>query len=225
MTSWFSLNNPSDQPLPSISAIDLAFTEAATARIVVARVQFYPAAMRRAPRAGESDKVAIPLFLACTDRDWDPFDDDARHTDNEFDRAAGMKLPPVEARSLEELRAHEIARIGANTFEIDGTILPPSHVPRSIAGRDDVFLIGAATTWFSLPQRRFLENARYPLLVFRGRAQWAACVVPAWFWNPTAYAQRQHFTSSHVKWPLRLALRFADRLPRKLPWPPYELPS
>jgi hypothetical protein len=201
------------------------FPTRATARIVVARVQFYPAAMARAPRAGESDELAIPLFLASTDREWGPFDDDARRADNVFDRAAGMKLPPVEARSIEELRAHEMARIGANTLETDGTILPPSHVPPSIAGRDDVFLIGAATNWFSLPQRRFFETARYPLQVFRGRAQWAACVVPAWFWNPTAYAQRQHFTSSYVKWPLRTALRFADRLPRNLPWPPYELPA
>jgi len=251
MTSWSSPNDPPAQPLPSSSSLDRAFTEAkldtvllsmapamarllparfwfpqrSTARIVVARVQFYPAAMGRAPRDGESDSLAIPLFLGCTDPEWDPFDDDARHTDNVFDRAAGMKLPPVEARSPEEMRAHEMARIGANTLVVDGTILPPSHVPRSIAGRDDVFLIGAASNWFSLPERRFLEDARYPLLVFRGRAQWAACVVPAWFWNPTAYAQRQHFMSSCVKWPLRTALRFADRLPRALPWPPYELPA
>src|SRR5262249_59754931 len=117
-----------------------------------------------------------------------------------------------------EGQGHEVARVGVNPRVTDDTILPPCHVPRSIAGRDDVFLIGAAINWFSLPQRRFLETARYPLLVFRGRAQWAACVVPAWFWNPTAYAQRQHFTSSYVKWPLRTALRFADRLPRDLPW-------
>jgi hypothetical protein len=63
------------------------------------------------------------------------------------------------------------ARIGVNTLATDGTILPPCHMRRSIAGRDDMFLIGAATSWFSLPQRRIIETARYPLLVFRGRAQ------------------------------------------------------
>jgi hypothetical protein len=49
--------------------------------------------------------------------------------------------------------------------------------------------------------------------------------VPAWFWNPTAYAQRRRFTLSCVRWPLSAALHFADHLPRDLPWPPYELPA
>lgn len=249
MDSSFSLNDPLAHPLPPIAALDLAFAKAkfdaallsmapqmawllpvsfwfparATARIVVARVQFYPADMAHAPRAGESDAMAIPLFLASTDSEWDPFAENARRADNVFDRAAGLKMPPVEASSIDESRAHEMARIGASTLETDGTILPPCHVPRSIVGRDDVFLIGAATNWLSLPQRKFFDTARYPLLVFRGRAQWAACVLPAWFWNPTAYAQRQSFTSSLVKWPLRTARRFADRLPGNVPWSPYEL--
>jgi hypothetical protein len=250
MTFSSSQNDPSANPLSLITALDLAFTESkldaaiqsmapmlgrflpvpfwfparATARIVVARVQFYPTAMMRPPRAGAFDNLAIPLFVASTDRGWDPFDEDGRRIDNVFDRAAGVKLPPVEARSIEERQVLQMAKIGFNTLATDGTILPPCHVPRSIAGRDDVFLIGAGANWFSLPQRRIIETARYPLLVFRGRAQWAACLVPAWFWNPIAYAQRRHFTASNVRWPLSPAVGFSYRLPRNLLWPPYELP-
>jgi hypothetical protein len=46
-----------------------------------------------------------------------------------FDRAAGMKLPRVEARSIEEPRAYEMPRIGVNTLATDGAILPPCHRP------------------------------------------------------------------------------------------------
>ncbi len=38
----------------------------------ILRVQFYPASMACAPRAGEADELVIPLFLATTDREWDP---------------------------------------------------------------------------------------------------------------------------------------------------------
>jgi len=237
-------------PLPSIAELDIEFAEAkldaalrsmatlwtrflpvsfwfparATARIVVARVQFYPAGMAHAPRANECDELAIPLFLASTERDWDPFGYHALRADNVFDRAAGMKFPPVEARTIEEREAHEMARIGVGTLISDRTILPPCHVPRSISGCDDLFLIGAMTNWYSLPQRQFLETARYPLLVFRGRAQWAAWVMPAWFWNPPAYAQCQRFPTPYMKWPLHGAKLLADHLPGDLPWTPVELP-
>src|SRR6187431_3306868 len=111
------MHDPSDDPHPLITELDFEFAEAkldaalrwmaplmtrllpvsfwfperATAHIVVARVQFYPALMAHAPFPGDADEPAIPLFLASSDPDWDPFDHDARRADNVFDRAAGMK--------------------------------------------------------------------------------------------------------------------------------------
>ena len=165
--------DPSQDPTPDVAQLDLPFVEAKqdeilrsmssglqawlppswwfparrSARIIVARVQFYPADMAREARATDQDALAIPLFLACADTGWDPFGDGGKRADNIFDRAAGMKSPPVEPGPSEQF-AHAMAKTGAGTLETQGTLLPPCQVSRSIGGRDDMFLLGAATSWF-----------------------------------------------------------------------------